>query len=177
MRRWCLICIDVWVTEQRCLVLDGQTLQNLEVLHNSRDHTIHGTLLELLDQCSTPFGKRLFKKWLCYPLLRVKDVEDRLTAVDDLMNCKDFIGTNIISNMSNILTYSRVRLEPMKAVLSKLPDIERMLSRIHAGSSKLSEFLLVLDSFEKFMVLITIIHRSISIQNDTYVISNRYIRK
>ena len=50
------------------LILDGITLANLEVLENSRDKTAAGTLLQHLNHCVTPFGKREFKRWLCNPL-------------------------------------------------------------------------------------------------------------
>ena len=38
-------------------VLDGITLKNLDVLKNKAGGT-EGTLLNSLDQCCTPFGKR-----------------------------------------------------------------------------------------------------------------------
>ena len=66
------------------LVLDGQTLINLEILVNHADGSSKGTLLKLLNHCATPFGKRLFKKWLCYPLQSVAEINKRLDAVDDL---------------------------------------------------------------------------------------------
>ena len=58
-------------------VLDGVTLANLDILENSSTGTLEGTLLERLDQCSTPFGKRLFKQWLCAPLCNPKSINDR----------------------------------------------------------------------------------------------------
>uniref|UniRef100_A0A673NMN8 MutS homolog 6 (E. coli) n=1 Tax=Sinocyclocheilus rhinocerous TaxID=307959 RepID=A0A673NMN8_9TELE len=45
-------------TRQR-MVLDGVTLANLEILQNSSTGGPEGTLLERLDTCCTPFGKRL----------------------------------------------------------------------------------------------------------------------
>ena len=38
-------------------VLDGVTLSNLDITENSSTGSLEGTLLERLDQCSTPFGK------------------------------------------------------------------------------------------------------------------------
>ena len=58
------------------LVLDGQTLAHIEVLRNSQGGT-EGTLLQLLSRCVTPFGKRLFKVWLCAPLRDVQAINDR----------------------------------------------------------------------------------------------------
>ncbi|KAJ3088395.1 DNA mismatch repair protein msh6, partial [Physocladia obscura] len=45
------------------LVLDGQTLLNLEVFENTSDGSTEGTLFKLLNNCLTPGGKRLFKNW------------------------------------------------------------------------------------------------------------------
>ena len=52
---------EILIGSDNCLVLDGQTLVNLEVLQNTRDGGIDGTLLKFLDHTVTPFGKRLFK--------------------------------------------------------------------------------------------------------------------
>ena len=38
------------------LILDGQTLINLEILENNIDGSEQGTLLRLLNRCVTPFG-------------------------------------------------------------------------------------------------------------------------
>lgn len=43
------------IKEGKCLVLDGQTLAHMEVLVNNEGGQ-DGTLLQLLSQCSTPFG-------------------------------------------------------------------------------------------------------------------------
>lgn len=43
--------------QSRFLVLDGQTLSNLEVLENSEGGS-SGTLLKHVDHCVTPFGHR-----------------------------------------------------------------------------------------------------------------------
>jgi len=44
--------------ESASLLLDGQTLQNLEVLRNSTDGGPDGTLHALLNQAVSPFGTR-----------------------------------------------------------------------------------------------------------------------
>lgn len=46
----------VFMTGRHKMVLDGVTLANLDVLVNSSSGTSEGTLLEVLDQCTTPFG-------------------------------------------------------------------------------------------------------------------------
>lgn len=112
------------------LVLDGKTLINLEVFANSFDGGVDGTLFMLLNRCITPFGKRMFKQWVCHPLMDAIKINARLDAVDSL----------------NAETTVRDRFT---ASLTKLPDLERMISRIHAGSCKAQDFVRVLDGFEQ----------------------------
>lgn len=115
------------------LVLDGQTLANLEIFQNSYDGSSTGTLFELLNHCVTPFGKRLFKQWLCHPLRDASDINMRLDAVENLM--ENF-------ELHELLTKE----------LGKLPDLERLISSIHSKRCKVKEFLLTLEGFEKVKV-------------------------
>ncbi|XP_042592072.1 LOW QUALITY PROTEIN: DNA mismatch repair protein Msh6-like [Cyprinus carpio] len=104
-------------TRQR-MVLDGVTLANLEILQNSSTGGPEGTLLERLDTCCTPFGKRLLKQWLCAPLCNPSSIGDRLDAVEDLMGA---------SSQATEVT----------DLLKKLPDLERLLSKIHSMGTPL----------------------------------------
>jgi DNA mismatch repair protein MSH6 len=115
------------------LVLDGQTLANLEILQNSYDGTDEGTVMKLLNQCVTPFGKRLFKRWLCHPLRSTKEIVERQDAVEELM--------------------AQIDVQEMIATKFRaLPDLERLISRIHAGNCKVKEFLTVLEAFKSLQV-------------------------
>ncbi|CAN9499875.1 unnamed protein product [Ophioblennius macclurei] len=98
-------------TRQR-MVLDGVTLANLEIFQNGSGGT-EGTLLERLDTCSTPFGKRLLKQWLCAPLCNPTSIGDRLDAVEDLMA-------------------AQAQVTDVTNLLKGLPDLERLLSKIHS---------------------------------------------
>lgn len=112
------------------LVLDGQTLINLEVFANSFDGGVEGTLFLLLNRCVTPFGKRMFKQWLCHPLADPIKINARLDAVDSLM-----ADTGVRDSFTSSLT--------------KMPDLERLISRIHAGACKAQDFVRVLEGFEQ----------------------------
>ena len=57
------------LVKQRYMVLDSISLTNLEIIENNYDGTTAGTLFEQLDHCSTNFGKRLLKYWICNPLV------------------------------------------------------------------------------------------------------------
>ncbi|PGH14078.1 hypothetical protein AJ80_06082 [Polytolypa hystricis UAMH7299] len=112
------------------LVLDGQTLINLEIFANSYDGGQEGTLFQLLNRCVTPFGKRMFKHWVCHPLMDAKKINARLDAVDALN-----ADTTVRDQFSSLLT--------------KMPDLERLISRIHAGRCKAQDFARVLEGFEQ----------------------------
>ncbi|XP_077670042.1 DNA mismatch repair protein Msh6 isoform X2 [Eretmochelys imbricata] len=104
-------------TNQR-MVLDGVTLTNLEILQNGTTGTTEGTLLERIDVCCTPFGKRLLKQWICAPLCNPHSINDRLDAVEDLLAVPD-------------------KMFEVSELLKKLPDLERLLSKIHSIGSPL----------------------------------------
>lgn len=112
------------------LVLDGQTLINLEIFANSFDGTAEGTLFQILNRCVTPFGKRMLKQWVSHPLLDHKRINARLDAVDSL----------------NADHKTRDRFT---VLMGKMPDLERLISRIHAGTCRAHEFLRVLEGFEQ----------------------------
>ncbi|KAF7958568.1 hypothetical protein EAE96_002108 [Botrytis aclada] len=112
------------------LVLDGQTLINLEIFSNTFDGNSDGTLYTLLDRCTTPFGKRLFRQWVSHPLSDIKRINERLDAVD-LLNKDDELSRSF------------------KSSTSSMPDLERLISRIHAGSCRPEDFVKVLEGFEQ----------------------------
>lgn len=112
------------------LVLDGQTLINMEIFANSFDGGSDGTLFQLLNRCITPFGKRMFKQWVCHPLMDAKRINARLDAVDSL-NADPTIRDQFSSQ------------------LTKMPDLERLISRVHAGQCKAQDFVRVLEGFEQ----------------------------
>lgn len=146
-------------TRQR-MVLDGVTLANLEIFINGAGGT-EGTLLERLDTCSTPFGKRLLKQWLCAPLCNAKSIQDRLDAVEDLMG-------------------AQAQASEVTELLKKLPDLERLLSKIHSigtplkgqdhpdsravlyeevtySKRKIADFLSALEGFKTMQEIITVL--------------------
>ncbi|KAM3525478.1 hypothetical protein MY4038_007268 [Beauveria bassiana] len=120
------------------LVLDGQTLINLEIFSNSVNGGSEGTLFQLLNKCITPFGKRLFRQWVAHPLQNIDRINERLDAVD-MLN-KD----------------PSVR-EQFSSQLVKMPDLERLISRIHACSCKPEDFVRVLEGFEQIEYTMTLV--------------------
>lgn len=100
------------------MVLDAVALTNLEVLQNNFDRTEKGSLWAFMNRCKTLFGARLLKDWVCHPLYRVSDIASRTAAVDDLM-------CSLCSEA-----------ESARAALKGVPDLERLLSRVHSNGLK-----------------------------------------
>jgi len=112
------------------LVLDGQSLINLEIFANSFDGGSDGTLFQMLNRCVTPFGKRLLRQWVCHPLADAGRINERLDAVESLMA-------------------DPATIDQFAALLTKLPDLERLISRVHAGRCSGKDFSKVLQGFEQ----------------------------
>ncbi|KAI1285087.1 DNA mismatch repair protein Msh6 [Halotydeus destructor] len=92
------------------MVLDSITLSNLDIL--KCDGGYHGSLFETINHCSTRFGQRLLRQWICAPLCDPEAINARLDAVDDLTNFVKIKGSTV-------------------ALLKDLPDLEQQLSVIH----------------------------------------------
>lgn len=112
------------------LILDGQTLVNLELFSNTANGGSEGTLFSLLNKCVTPFGKRLFRQWVAHPLCDIQRINERLDAVE-MLNADPSVREQFASQ------------------LVKMPDLERLISRIHAGACKPEDFVRVLEGFEQ----------------------------
>lgn len=115
--------------------LDGVTLQNLEVFSNSFDQSSKGTLFRLLNRGVTSFGKRAFRNWVMHPLTNKKRLDERLDSVELLMNDGE---------LRSLIEHK----------LSLLPDLERLLARIHSGSLQVKDFSRVISGFETIMELV-----------------------
>ena len=97
------------------MVLDADTQRNLELTASIRDGSTKGTLLEVLDETVTAMGGRKMRQCLLQPLLDEKEIEERLSAVNEL---KIQISLQ----------------EELREALGQMYDIERLISRISLGS-------------------------------------------
>lgn len=92
------------------MILDAITLKNLDIIPDPSNPNIP-TLFQYLDHTITPFGKRLLKEWLCQPLLNIDAINERLDAVEELMNNPDVI-------------------QKISSSFKGIADIDRLLSRL-----------------------------------------------
>jgi len=102
--------------------LDGTTITNLEILTNSHSHSAAGSLWSKINGTKSAHGSRLLKAWLLRPLFRKEEIDRRADAVEELISGS---GASAMSEA--------------RGILSKLGDIERLLSRVHSMSGNGSE--------------------------------------
>src|SRR5512136_263717 len=114
---------------ERYMLLDAQTRRNLELFQSSRQGTVAGSLLSVIDLTRTPMGGRLLKRWLGYPLLDVDQLTERQEAVDR------FHGNNI----------ARGRII---GLLNQIGDLERLVNRVRGGQASPKELVALRRSLE-----------------------------
>ncbi|MDO8613134.1 MAG: DNA mismatch repair protein MutS, partial [Dehalococcoidia bacterium] len=95
--------------------LDAVTRRNLELFVSLRADTPGASLLAVIDQTRTAMGARLLRRWLGQPLLDVGGLARRQDGVQLFFD-------------------SAVRRGRASAALAKMPDLERIITRVGAGS-------------------------------------------
>ncbi|XP_036147263.1 probable DNA mismatch repair protein Msh6 isoform X2 [Monomorium pharaonis] len=88
------------------MIIDAVTIKNLRLFGE-------GSLISILDRCCTAFGKRLLREWICRPSCLKTVIIERQQAVQELVDRMDVT-------------------QSARVILSTLPDLERLLSKIHA---------------------------------------------
>ena len=115
------------------MLLNGNTLANLEIYRNSTDFTEKGSLFWILNHTRTRFGKRLLRKWVGRPLVDVRWVT-QLFHMDFLLICCFIRQLNErINAIDELLTTDNPMKPTVEDLLKHMPDLEKGLSRIHYG--------------------------------------------
>ena len=132
------------------MVLDSQALQHLEVVE-SASGKVEGSLFHYVDNCKSAFGKRQLKRWLLSPLMNIQKINDRLDAVEDLID-------------------HQYETDVFRSKIAKLPDLEKLLAKLYTYSvkhkvkaiyfenvslNKLKEFRVILRHFKALRDLIS----------------------
>jgi len=115
------------------MLLNGNTLTSLEVYQNQTDHTQNGSLFWTLDRTQTRFGQRLLRKWVGRPLLDQKSLEERIAAVEELLNSERTIYVDKLKKL----------LRTIKG------DLEKSLIRIYYKKCSRPELLGFLQTLQK----------------------------
>ena len=109
------------------MTLDPQSRRNLELFDGGRWGEGGHSLLSTLDFTRTAMGARLLRRWIGQPLLNMDDLERRLD------------GTTYFH--SNLL-----RRQELRSLLSRISDLERIMSRVRLGTAPPRDLLALKES-------------------------------
>ncbi len=109
------------------MTLDPQSRRNLELFDGGRWGEGGHSLLSTLDFTRTAMGARLLRRWIGQPLLNMDDLERRMD------------GTSYFH--SNLL-----RRQELRSLLSRISDLERIMSRVRLGTAPPRDLLALKES-------------------------------
>ncbi|KAH8815437.1 DNA mismatch repair protein msh3 [Xylogone sp. PMI_703] len=115
------------------MLLNGNTVTNLEIYRNQTDHNEQGSLFWTIDKTQTRFGQRLLRKWIGRPLLDRSRLEERVSAVEELKDGEQ-----------------SMRVDQLRSLLRSIKsDLERNLLRIYYGKCSRPELLVTLQTMQR----------------------------
>lgn len=97
------------------LFLDESSKRTLEIVKGLNTFTKKGSLLDVLDKCSTSMGSRKLKKWVESPLINLEKMERRLNLIESF-------------------TKDLLLLDKLENILKEVYDIERLVVKISNGT-------------------------------------------
>ena len=112
------------------LILDKQTVRNLELFKPLMGDSADSTLIKHIDYTLTAAGGRMLRSWIMRPLRKIKSIQTRLDAV-------------------NALYSAQIILRELREALKGFPDVERIVSRISTGKAGPRELLQLLTALER----------------------------
>ena len=145
------------------MLLDSSTRRNLELCETLREKQKRGSLLWVLDKTKTAMGARTLRKYIEQPLIRKKDIEERLDAVAELKDqaisreeIRDYLSSVYdLERLMCKITYQSANPRDLIAFersLSMLPHIRCILQDM--SSTLLKELYQELDPLEDLCALI-----------------------
>lgn len=113
------------------MLLNSNTVANLEIFRNQTDFKQTGSLFSILDHTKTAFGQRLLRRYVSMPLLKKSALQLRVDAVEEILESRSYL------------------LGKLRGLLGGLPDLERGLARIHYGKATPQELIRILSAFQR----------------------------
>ena len=128
----------------KTMLLDQNTRRNLELTESLRGERRKGTLLGLLDLTSTAMGGRLLRRWVEQPLLDEKEINNRLDAVQELVNdrilgmtlAEELEGVYDMERLMNKVAYRNMNARDCLALcasLKRIPGIRNLLINVQSA--------------------------------------------
>ena len=104
-----------YYNDKNYMMLDAAARRNLELTETSRDRKKQGSLFWVIDKTNTAMGLRKLHKWLEYPSMEEKIINERLDAVAYLVSHPE-------------------ERDVIRKVLAQMWDIERLAGRCAYGN-------------------------------------------
>jgi len=125
------------------MLFDTATRRNLELTRTIRHNEKKGTLMWVLDRTLTAMGGRLLRKWIEQPLIDVELINNRLDAVEELVN-NVFLQADLREMLNKIYdlerivakaTYGTINAKDIVALKESLINIQRIKEILKQSSS------------------------------------------
>lgn len=156
--------IEVY-SENQYMRLDYNTQRNLELTQTMLTKEKRGSLLWVMDKTKTAMGKRLMRSWLEHPLLNITLINNRQSAVEELVN-DNMLRMEITDNINGIFDIERLMtkivygsanardLRSLCSAISSLPQLSKLISgckssymrKIYKDIDKLEDIFTFIDS-------------------------------
>ena len=135
--------IDTY-SESQYMKLNYNTQRNLELTQTMLSKEKRGSLLWVIDKTKTAMGKRLIRSWLEHPLMNISTINNRQSAVEELVN-NTVLRLELTENLSGIFDIDRLMtkivygsanardLRSLCSAVKDLPQISSLLSECKAS--------------------------------------------
>ena len=154
--------LDIY-NDGQYMELDISTRRNLELTETMRSKDKKGSLLWVLDKTHTSVGARLLRKWVEHPLLNVRDIVTRQSAVSEfaenfMLREETGVLLDSVLDLERLVTkvvYGTANAKDLRAVcstVSVLPELKSLLGR--CSGDELSGIAKKLDALEDIHKLI-----------------------
>ena len=134
-----------WERREDSIFFDAASRRNLELdsrLIGQRDHT----LVNIMDECATPMGGRMLRRWLHRPLRDIPVLQARHQCVGVLLEQQNidvlYQQLRAIGDIERILARVALKsarprdLSQLRTALGALPDLQKQLSQLQNNHLK-----------------------------------------
>ncbi len=136
-----------FIENSEFMSLNVNTRRSLELVTSGKDNKKKGSLLWLLDNTKTGMGGRLLCDWVEHPLQNPKKIQNRLDAVEELVDnflLREEISDSLqrikdIERLSSKIAYNNLAprdCNSLQASLAELPKLKNILSEVHSALIK-----------------------------------------
>lgn len=133
--------------ENQYMRLDFNTQRNLELTQTMLTKEKRGSLLWVIDKTKTAMGKRLIRSWLEHPLMNITSINNRQSAVEELVNdnvlrleiTEEITGIFDIERLMTKIVYGSANARDLRSLCSAiqtLPKISELISDCNASYLK-----------------------------------------